>query len=745
MKEFLDKAVMQEHPLRILENFLEQENSNKLAKKYDDMRFVGYVLEIGYDTITTITCDPFKVAVGGVPRNSLLIMVPANLDSLPLHFTLLRVLESAPTPLSQEVQKTYFELQKKSMPELDVFTQSELQWGALKTTVLGMFYPHPEKENAVEFSGDLNNFVSAHKYCVYSPNDNLLHLIVNSMVPDENSFEIGKLRLTECRLPLPNKPLPNVTAYVSTRDFMGARTAMFGKTRLGKSNVVKLIAQSLIETTDLQEAIFELSETTLQTLKNAEVPDAIIEKLAKKSEMVKSHGIHDFQKRVLSVLTPSEQEQYSEDIIKHSHIKVGQLIFDINGEYANDNPQDDSRSLASGYLDRCSVYALNRKPSTPSRPLKLNFYEQPESSHRIIGSLLRQDARVSGYIQTFASVDLPSIDEVRELSSVGDQLRAIRKIQLFWAILKKSGYNIDESRLRSKAPTGGSATQFNPGFSADLRNKASNTENPPQLPNTLDGLVREFENINRFRRARPDDECLLTSSGNALFDPDDIALLEFLDPQSGRSGTTLIQPYRMYHHQEAGDFINEILELLDDGQTVILDLGNANEEVRDYFSNELSKAVFNHQNEKFTNNRLGNHFVQLYFEEAHNLFPSKDEPNDTYSRFAKEGAKYHIGTVYSTQSPTTIYADLLAQTENFFVAHLSSQIEVNALARVNVAYESLKDDILRAKTPGYIRMLTQSHRFVISVQARRFTPLVAEEDGIYETKAAPTGDQIAIF
>ena len=732
MKEYFDKAVMQDHPLRILENFLKQENANELAQKYDDMRLVGYVLEIGYDTITTITCDPFKVAVGGVPRNSLLIMVPANLDDLPLHFTLLRVLESAPTPLSQEVQQTYFELQKKSMPELDVFTQGELQWGALKTAVLGMFYPHPEKDNAVEFSGDLNNFVSAHKYCVYSPDDDLLNLIVNSMVPNENRFEIGKLRLTECRLPLPNKPLPNVTAYVSTRDFMGARTAMFGKTRLGKSNVVKLIAQSLIETTDLQEAVFEISETTLQTLKNASVPDAVVEKLEKKSRTVKVQGICEFQDKVLSVLTPPEQQEYSDSIIKRSYTKVGQLIFDINGEYANDNPQDDSRSLASEYPDRCFVYALNPKPSTPSEPLKLNFYEQPESSHRIIGSLLAQSDRTSAYIQSFTSVELPSIDEVKRLpstgESAGDRIRAIRKIQMFWAILKKAGYEVDESRLRSKSPTGRVATQFNPGFSADLREQVDGIEDPSQLPSTLNDLVEEFEHINRFRRNS--DDALSTSSGNPLFDADDIALLEFLDPQPGRSGTTLIQPYRIYHHREAGDFINEILELLDCGQTIILDLGNANEEVRNYFSNELSKAVFNHQNDKFTNNRLGNHFVQLYFEEAHNLFPSNDEPNDTYSRFAKEGAKYHIGTVYSTQSPTTIYADLLAQTENFFVAHLSSQNEVNALARVNVAYESLKDDILRAKTPGYIRMLTQSHRFVISVQARRFTLLVAEEDGI---------------
>ncbi len=143
-----------------------------------------------------------------------------------------------------------------------------------------------------------------------------------------------------------------------------------------------------------------------------------------------------------------------------------------------------------------------------------------------------------------------------------------------------------------------------------------------------------------------------------------------------------------------------------------------------YFSKELSNAVFAHQTEKFTNNDLGSHYTQLYFEEAHNLFAAGDTDEETriYRRFAKEGAKYHIGMVYSTQSPTTIESDLLAQTENFFVAHLSSRDDVNRLARVNVAYEALKEDILQAKTPGYIRMLSRSHRFVISMQALRYSP-----------------------
>jgi len=663
MKKFFEKATMQNHPMRILQTFLEQEKANLQAKNYDNMRFVGYVLEIGYNIVTIITSDPYKIAVGGVPRNSFLIMVPANHNKLPLHFTLLRVLESAPTPLSKEVQQTYFELQKKSMPELDIFTQSELQWGALKTGVLGMFYPHPEEINEIEFSGDLNNFVSAHKYRVYAPDENLLELITNSMVPKENRFSLGSLRLTECRLPLPNKSLPVVTAYVSTKDFIGARTAMFGKTRLGKSNIVKLIAQSLIETT------------------------------AKSKE-------------------------------------VGQLIFDINGEYANNNPQDGSCSLKSGYPNYCIVYALTPKKSTISKPLKLNFYEQPESSHQIIGSLLRQDGRASGYIQSFISVELPSIEEIKHLSPGSSQIRALRKIQIFWAILSKAGYSVDEKRLLSKAPTGKIANKFNPGFSKNLRKSAYSFENInsfPMFPNTLNKLVKELEVINRFRRGNPNNINLTTDSGNFLFDPNDIALLEYLEPQSGRSGTTLIQPYRKYHDQNAGNFVKEILKHLDDGKTVILDLGNANPEVMEYFSKELSMAVFRHQVDKFSNDRLGKHYIQLYFEEAHNLFPRTEDITTIYSRFAKEGAKYHIGMVYSTQSPTTINRDLLAQTENFFIAHISSQDEVNALANVNIAFDSLKEDILKAKTVGYIRMLTRSHRFVVSVQANKFIPPNSKE------------------
>ncbi len=90
--------------------------------------------------------------------------------------------------------------------------------------------------------------------------------------------------------------------------------------------------------------------------------------------------------------------------------------------------------------------------------------------------------------------------------------------------------------------------------------------------------------------------------------------------------------------------------------------------------------------------------------------------------------------VYSTQSPSTVNSDLLAQTENFFVAHLASQDDTNKLAKVNIAYDSIKNDILQAKTIGYMRMLTRSHRFVVSMQAKKFSPPTSTNSNAIPTR-----------
>jgi hypothetical protein len=337
---------------------------------------------------------------------------------------------------------------------------------------------------------------------------------------------------------------------------------------------------------------------------------------------------------------------------------------------------------------------------------------------------LEIDNQRSNYIRSFASVKLPSIDSISNLAQ-SEKKRAIRKIQLFWAVLKKAGFDADEQRLRSLGLTASGMGHFSPGFSSTLRSSAYNLANinpVPAAPSNLDQLVTELGLFADLRRQNPS---LQSSSGNALFDADDIALLEFLNPTSG-SGPAILRSYITYHAPNAGDFIKDIIALVDQGKTVILDLGNATDQIRRYFADMISTAVFKHQENKFVTNNLGHHFVQLYFEEAHNLFPpdSKDLTG-IYARFAKEGAKFHIGMVYSTQSPSTINKELLAQTENFFVGHLSSQDETKALSRVQVAFAGSEEDILKTKTPGFMRMLTMSHRFIIPLQANKFEATIS--------------------
>ncbi len=656
LTNLVDNSKFQNNPIMRVKEFLDQQNNYKATQMLDKWRFVGYVLELNFNGATIITNDTYKLMVGGIPRGSFLILVPADISKTTPHFTLLRVKGVSSTPLSQQVQQTYFEMHKRSMPELDLWTQADLQWGALECDVLGMFYGNPKKTNELAFSGDVNNIVSAHRYEVYAPDEDILDLIVNGTVKKELQERIGHLRTMECLFEVEKQASENIPVKISMRDFMGCRTAMFGKTRLGKSNVVKLIAQGMLDATVFSN-------------------------------------------------------------------NVGQLIFDINGEYANDNDQDNNSSIYSANTDRCEVYALTRRSGTPSKELKLNFYEKPDTCKEIIGSFLTNEGKNSNYITAFISVQLGSPEDIAKMDNTSDRIHEIRKIQIYWSILRAAGYKCNEDKLwKINGLYAGKVRPLDPHFPDAVRKTVYGDDVPP-LPTNLDEMVNEYkkfaEYINSYGELKKKDG----KEEKPVFSVDEIALLGFLVPKMG-SGPMMIANYREYHSKDASDFVKEIIQSLDEGKTIILDLGNASDTIRKYFSDMLSLSVFRNQEKKFVNNKLGDSYIQLYFEEAHNLFPPHTKDNqDVYSRFAKEGAKFHIGMVYSTQSPSTISSELLVQTENFFVGHLSSVGETNALTKTQVAFAGVEEDIMRSRTPGYMRMLTMSNRFVVPVQADLYDPV----------------------
>ncbi len=215
-----------------------------------------------------------------------------------------------------------------------------------------------------------------------------------------------------------------------------------------------------------------------------------------------------------------------------------------------------------------------------------------------------------------------------------------------------------------------------------------------------------------------------TQSGRAYFDETAESMLTILTQRTATgnavSGFRKFLPLRRYHSPRSGLLLREVLGALDAAQTVIIDLSNAARELVNFFGGLVTRAIFNHQMGKFTENRLGEHYVQFYFDAAEQLFPrTEGGPRTFYSRLAQDGAKLHIGIVYSTSRIDALNADLLAGTANILAAHLNDQREIRALTRF-YEFRDVGPDVLRTTSPGFMRLITHSHKFAVPVQVRHF-------------------------
>ena len=369
------------------------------TKGKDDKLFVGRPYYLDFDKAYLLITDAWKEKVGGIPQGTFLLAFYENENDKVNECLLLRVIKPAKLPTDNDVIASMVEYYKNNLKtsgknsQLDDFTKYEFSFSGLECRILGTFYKDGNREC---FGADVENYYSAHNYIVYKPTGKILEKIVNfrdgnMSVGSNSDFKIGKIRYSSsCRFQDKKEDVP---VYVNPNDFLGKRTALFGMTRTGKSNTVKKI----IETTT------EISNKTTNICIEASSSDNI--------------------------------SQFKEDGIPK--YKVGQIIFDMNGEYANANLQDDGTAIFEKYKNITTRYSVLEKSGF--KPLKINFFTNIIAGFELICSFLSNES--ADYVKSFLSVDLkePSKDDN------SSYIRWGRKKAVYLCCLKEAGFEVPKN------------------------------------------------------------------------------------------------------------------------------------------------------------------------------------------------------------------------------------------------------------------------------------------------------------
>jgi len=217
-----------------------------------DASEIGGIFDISYSKCRFTTNDHQVQAVGGLPRTSFLLAAAIDADGnfLTGEVLLLRVNGRSELPDEQELTQLRENIARDVTgsggtltSNVDKHTKNEMQRTAFEAELVGTFY---DDDGDLQFGNDATSISVTADIHVFKPTEDALSTIASYPVDDTNDggVRVGRVRYTSSE---PASAAIEAPVQVDVDDFVGAKTGLFGMTRTGKSNAMKILATATAE------------------------------------------------------------------------------------------------------------------------------------------------------------------------------------------------------------------------------------------------------------------------------------------------------------------------------------------------------------------------------------------------------------------------------------------------------------------------------------------------------------------